>query len=104
MSVLQYLVGMLRLGHSAALPQPIDDDSEERIGLCVRVLTRPSAAMRLVWLQLCRQSFAAMITEKLRRDSEESKKSNALSLSQADDLIDFYHLKSRKVRGPRFPT
>eukprot|EP00475_Leptophrys_vorax_P002365 TRINITY_DN11320_c0_g1_i3.p2 TRINITY_DN11320_c0_g1~~TRINITY_DN11320_c0_g1_i3.p2 ORF type:complete len:421 (-),score=48.83 TRINITY_DN11320_c0_g1_i3:147-1367(-) len=91
-----YLVGMLRLGQSAALPQPIDDDSHDRIALCLRVLARPTHAMRRVWLEYCRQSFGRMVGEKLQRESEESQAHAALAVAQPDDLIDFGHLKSRK--------
>ncbi|GJP57401.1 hypothetical protein CLOP_g5 [Closterium sp. NIES-67] len=91
-----YLVGILRLGQSSALPQPIDDDSYDRIALCLRILARPSDVMRRVWLAYCRQSFGKMISEKVTRESEESKANAALAVAQPDDLIDFYHLKSRK--------
>lgn len=91
-----YMVSMLRLGHSSALQQPIDDDSYDRIALCLRILARPTHVMRHVWLALCRQSFGNMIAEKVTRETEESKANAALSVAQPDDLIDFYHLKSRK--------
>ncbi len=39
-----------------------------------------------------------MITEKQHREMEETKAIAQESYAQPDDLIDFYHLKSRKVR------
>lgn len=95
--VLLYLVGILRLGHSPAVPNPVDEDSSERIALCVKVLAEPDEVMRQVWLNSCRHSFVKMITEKQHRELEDTKAANQVTLAQPDDLIDFYHLKSRKV-------
>eukprot|EP00271_Cylindrocystis_brebissonii_P013153 TRINITY_DN32762_c0_g1_i1.p1 TRINITY_DN32762_c0_g1~~TRINITY_DN32762_c0_g1_i1.p1 ORF type:complete len:955 (-),score=201.96 TRINITY_DN32762_c0_g1_i1:1049-3913(-) len=94
--VMLYLVAMLRLGQSSALPHPIDDDSADRIALCLRILAAPTDVMRTVWLKNCRQAFVTMITDKQRRDLEDSKAKAQVSLAQPDDLIDFVHLKSRK--------
>ena len=95
--VMLYLVSMLRLGQSTALQHPIDDDSYDRISLCLRILSNPTSAMRLVWLKYCRDAFVKMITEKQHRDLEDTKAKAQVSVAQPDDLIDFYHLKSRKV-------
>lgn len=95
--VLLVLVSMLRLGQSSVLPHPIDDDSYDRITLCIRILSSPDDVMRTVWLKYCRESFVKMITEKQHRETEESKAKAQVSNAQPDDLIDFHHLKSRKV-------
>ena len=95
--VMLYLVSMLRRGQSTALQHPIDDDSYDRISLCLRILSNPTSVMRLVWLKYCRQAFAKMVTEKQHRDLEDTKAKAQVSVAQPDDLIDFYHLKSRKV-------
>eukprot|EP00850_Spirogloea_muscicola_P011156 SM000068S20588 [mRNA] locus=s68:311782:317687:- [translate_table: standard] len=94
--VMLYLVSILRLGQSSALPHPIDDDSVERISLCIRILASPADVMRKVWLSYCRQAFAEMIADKQHREVEENKAKSQVSNAQPDDLIDFYHLKSRK--------
>ncbi|CAM6088738.1 unnamed protein product [Calypogeia fissa] len=94
--VLLILVSILRLGHSSVLPHPIDDDSYDRITLCIRILSSPDDVMRTVWLKYCRESFVKMITEKQHRETEESKAKAQVSHAQPDDLIDFHHLKSRK--------
>lgn len=96
---LLYLVSILRLGESTALPHPIDDDSRDRITLAVRILSSPSDVMRLVWLKYCQDSFRKMIVEKQARETEETRAKQAVTSAQPDDLIDFYHLKSRKVRA-----
>ena len=100
--ILLYMVSMLRLGQSSALPHPIDDDSYDRISLCIRVAAGKDEVLKTVWLKYCRDSFVLMIKEKLQRDLEEKKAKAQVSYAQPDDLIDFYHLKSRKVRNTNF--
>ncbi|KAK4403789.1 Coatomer subunit beta-2, partial [Sesamum angolense] len=53
-----------------------------------------------IWLNSCRESFIKMLSDKQMRETEEDKAKAQISHSQPDDLIDFYHLKSRK-RGIR---
>jgi coatomer subunit beta len=90
------MVSILQLGESSYLPHPIDNDSHDRIVLCVRFLCNPGDDARKVWLQSCRQSFVNMLAEKQFRETEEMKAKAQISHAQPDDLIDFYHLKSRK--------
>ncbi|KAM0065895.1 putative clathrin/coatomer adaptor, adaptin-like, coatomer beta subunit, armadillo-like helical [Helianthus debilis subsp. tardiflorus] len=44
----------------------------------------------------CRESFVQMLADKQLRETEELKAKAQVSHAQPDDLIDFYHLKSRK--------
>ncbi|GMJ11131.1 beta1 Coat Protein [Hibiscus trionum] len=90
------MVSMLQLGQSHVLPHPIDNDSYERIVLCMRLLCDTGDEIRKIWLQSCRQSFVKMLSEKQLRETEELKAKAQVSHAQPDDLIDFYHLKSRK--------
>ncbi|MBA0778809.1 hypothetical protein Gotri_006625 [Gossypium trilobum] len=90
------LVSMLQLGQSHVLPHPIDNDSYDRIVLCMRLLCNTGDEIRKIWLQSCRQSFVKMLSEKQLRETEELKAKAQVSHAQPDDLIDFYHLKSRK--------
>ncbi|KAI3704361.1 hypothetical protein L1987_74579 [Smallanthus sonchifolius] len=94
--VLLIIVSMLQLGQSSFLPHPIDNDSYDRIVLCLRLLCNPDEQMRKIWLQSCRESFVQMLAEKQLREAEEIKSKAQVSHAQPDDLIDFYHLKSRK--------
>ncbi|TYI25715.1 hypothetical protein ES332_A05G069300v1 [Gossypium tomentosum] len=89
-------VSMLQLGQSPVLPHPIDNDSNDRIVLCIRLLCDTGDGIRTIWLQSCRQSFVKMLSEKQLRETEELKAKAQVSHAQPDDLIDFYHLKSRK--------
>lgn len=95
--VLLILVSVLQLGQSSALPQPIDDDSRDRIVLCIRLLCNTGGNVRKIWLESCRESFVKMLADKQRRETEEIKAKAQICNAQPDDLIDFYHLKSRKV-------
>ena len=92
------MVSMLQLGQSSVLPHPIDNDSHDRIVLCIRLLCNTGDEIRKIWLQSCRQSFVKMLADKQRRETEEIKAKAQISNAQPDDLIDFYHLKSRKVQ------
>ncbi|XP_022729382.1 coatomer subunit beta-1 [Durio zibethinus] len=90
------IVSMLQLGQSPVLPHPIDNDSNDRIILCIRLLCNTGDDIRKTWLQSCRQSFVKMLSEKQLQETEELKAKAQVSHAQPDDLIDFYHLKSRK--------
>eukprot|EP01018_Ginkgo_biloba_P001285 Gb_23100 [translate_table: standard] len=90
------MVSMLRLGQSSILPHPMDDDSYDRITLCIRILCSPDATLRKVCLHSCHESFMKMLADKLHHEIEETKAKAQISHEQPDDLIDFYHLKSRK--------
>ncbi|KAG2726307.1 hypothetical protein I3843_01G102400 [Carya illinoinensis] len=90
------MVSMLQLGQSPVLPHPIDSDSYDRIVLCIRLLCNTGDEIRKIWLQSCRLSFVKMLSEKQLREIEELKAKAQISHAQPDDLIDFYHLKSRK--------
>jgi coatomer subunit beta len=92
------MVSMIQLGQSPVLSHPIDGDSYDRILLCIRLLCSTGDEVRKIWLQSCRQSFVKMLSEKQLRETEELKAKAQVSYAQPDDLIDFYHLKSRKVR------
>ncbi|KAG2721006.1 hypothetical protein I3843_02G049100 [Carya illinoinensis] len=93
------MVSMLQLGQSSVLPHPIDNDSYDRIVLCIRLLCNTGDEIRKIWLQSCRQSFVQMLSEKQLQETQEIKAKAQISHAQPDDLIDFYHLKSRKVKG-----
>ncbi|KAL7180631.1 hypothetical protein ACSBR1_043759 [Camellia fascicularis] len=90
------MVSMLQLGQSSFLPHPIDSDSYDRIVLCIRLLCGTGDEVRKIWLQSCRQSFVKMLADKQFRETEEIKAKAQICHAQPDDLIDFYHLKSRK--------
>ena len=93
-----YIVCMLRLGKSSTLPTPIDEDSADRLSLCLKTLAAPSAepAAAEVWLRGCRDAFAGLISDKTRQAAEDAAAVDTVPEAQADDLIDFYHTSSRE--------
>ncbi|KAH9624537.1 hypothetical protein KSS87_017747 [Heliosperma pusillum] len=93
---LLYMVSMIQLGQSPVLPHPIDNDAYDRIVLCIRLLFNTGNAARKIWLHSCRESFVNMLADKQFRETVERKAKAQISHAQPDDLIDFYHLKSRK--------
>ncbi|MCE0480944.1 hypothetical protein HAX54_038253 [Datura stramonium] len=95
-NALLIMVSMLQLGQSYVLPHPIDNDSHDRIVLCIRLLCNTGDEVRKIWLSSCRESFVNMLSDKQLRETEEIKAKAQVSHSQPDDLIDFYHLKSRR--------
>lgn len=90
------MVSILQLGQSSFISHPIDNDSHDRIVLCIRLLCNTGDEMRKIWMHSCRESFVKMLSDKQRRESEEIKAKAQISHAQPDDLVDFYHLKSRK--------
>ena len=49
----------------------------DRMATCLRVLGTASgneAAIQRIWLELCRESFSAMVKDKLHREAAEAKK------------------------------
>ncbi|KAE8732529.1 Coatomer subunit beta-2 [Hibiscus syriacus] len=90
------IVSMLQLGQSPFLPHPIDNDSYDRIVLCIRLLCNTGDDIRKIWLQSCRQSSVKTLSDKQLQETEELKAKAQVSHAQPDDLIDFFHLKSRK--------
>jgi len=95
--VMLYIVSMLRLGESNLLVHPMDNDSVDRFHLCLQVLQQTeNVELRSIWLKECRSSYTTMIQEKQSRELDESKANAQVAVAQADDLIDFYHLKNRK--------
>ncbi|XP_073305226.1 coatomer subunit beta-1-like [Primulina huaijiensis] len=95
-TALLIMVSILQLGQYSVLPHPMDNDSYDRICVCIKLLCDNGDEMREIWLKSCRESFVKMLSDKQLREIEEIKAKAQISSSQPDDLIDFYYLKSRK--------
>ncbi|KAI3909837.1 hypothetical protein MKW92_050640 [Papaver armeniacum] len=74
------MASMLQLGQSSFLSHLIDNDSYDTIVLCIRLLCNTGDEIRKIWI----------------RETEEIKAKARISHAQPDDLIDIYHLRSRK--------
>ena len=73
------------------------DSRLDRAFVAVAAIESPDSETTQAWLENCRESFSKMINEKLENDAKEREKKEEKPKSQADDLIDFYHLKSRRA-------
>jgi coatomer subunit beta len=73
---------ILQLGQSSYLPHPIDNDSYDRIVLCLRLLCNTGDDVRKVWLKSCLQSFVNMLAEKQFRETEEMKAKAQITYAQ----------------------
>ena len=95
--VMLIIVCVLRLGKSKTLATPIDEDSADRLSLCLKTLSEPRSVDAEVWLRGCRGAFEGLIAEKTAQQARErDADADEQPAAQADDLIDFTHLKSRK--------
>ncbi|KAL6516152.1 hypothetical protein OROGR_019457 [Orobanche gracilis] len=95
-NALLIIVSMLQFGQSSVLLHPIDNDSYDRIVFCIRLLCNTGGVARRFRLNSFRESFVKMLSDKQLRETEEIRANPQIAHSQPDDLIDFYHLKSRK--------
>lgn len=87
-----YMAGMLRMGQSGECTRPIDNDSAERIRMCISLLADPKEELQEALLEDTRGAFSRMLEERAaeRKEREDEKHSTA----QPDDIIDLHHLKT----------
>ena len=77
--VMACIAAMMRLGESGAAAaagvHPIDADSRDRMAVCLRTLAAADSDAPLVrvWLEECRDAFAALISDKQQREAAEAK-------------------------------
>jgi len=92
-----YLAGIMRLGESDKVPNPIDSDASDRISQCLSLLGSPvDEEMLQSWLDGCRASFSAMTAEKQALEGKEAKSESQVVSAQVDEQIDFPHLRAKK--------
>lgn len=90
------MTGLLQLGSAKAAPG-LDADSRERILIYLQVLSQSNAELSQLCLNECRDSFSAMLIERMaaHQISDTIKGDSALEVNrQADDLI-----MVRQLRG-----
>ncbi|KAK9926705.1 hypothetical protein M0R45_023918 [Rubus argutus] len=90
------MVSMLQLSQSSISPHPIDNDSHDRIILCIRMLCNKGEEVKRIWLQSCRQSFVKMLKAKKHWEPEETRAMAHISNALPGGLVDFYHRKSKR--------
>jgi len=68
--VMSILIAMLKAGGAKAGDAKMDSDSAERIGACLRLLSRPSPQVSALFLEDCHAAFATMLHQ--RKAAEEA--------------------------------
>jgi len=79
------MCGIVRLGHSSVVPQPLDADTQERIALCIRVLSEPNPRVKQVFLERCQEAFSYKLSV-----AEKPRDKNTIDVGnrrEPDDLI-----------------
>ena len=59
----QILVALLRMGKERKGELSMDKDTQERIVLGVKVLSKPTALLRDIWLKQCKEAFQTLLEE-----------------------------------------
>ncbi|KAI9339975.1 adaptin N terminal region-domain-containing protein [Obelidium mucronatum] len=89
------MTSIVRVGKSEFTASPIDEDSNERISNCLRVLSGVyGEALNKVFLEDTRHAFSQLMHSADKKSGKKEKK--AVIASQADDLIVFRQLKSKR--------
>ncbi|KAI9346734.1 adaptin N terminal region-domain-containing protein [Zopfochytrium polystomum] len=97
--VMLILTSIVRVGTSEFVTAHIDEDARDRISNCIRVLSGTYGdALNEVFLADTRKAFAQLV-ENEGKASPKKKTQTAKVSAQADDLIIFRHLKSKRAIG-----
>ncbi|TPX35212.1 hypothetical protein SmJEL517_g02342 [Synchytrium microbalum] len=96
------MTSIIRVGRSEFPTSPIDEDSHDRIMACLRLLSSVAdedSTVRKAFLFEARKAFAQMVLEEEKRTAAKSVSSKKVVSVQADDVINFRQLKSKKNTG-----
>mmetsp|Transcript_43395 Transcript_43395/g.101926 ORF Transcript_43395/g.101926 Transcript_43395/m.101926 type:complete len:947 (+) Transcript_43395:273-3113(+) len=94
--------GIVKLGKSGVTPNRLDDDSQERLWLCLMMLNDPgNAAMAEIWNEKCRSAYSALLVEKQKgmtqpEEAKEEEKARKIK-AHVDDVITFRQLRGKGV-------
>ncbi|KAJ3082287.1 Coatomer, beta subunit [Rhizoclosmatium globosum] len=89
------MTSIIRVGKSEFVVAPIDEDSNERINNCLRVLSGVyGETLNKVFLEDTRKAFTQLIHSSEKKTGK--KEAKKVISSQADDLIVFRQLKGKK--------
>jgi coatomer subunit beta len=78
---------------------PMDEDSKDRMAVCMHVLSNPESSDAQIWIEGCRSSFEAFLATKHAQEAEELKEEQKDQVAQPDELIDFRHFKNKGPVG-----
>ncbi|KAI8322742.1 Coatomer, beta subunit [Martensiomyces pterosporus] len=86
------MAGIIRIGQSAFVTNPIDEDSYDRVLACIRALEymdEDSAVLTDAFIGDTQQAFARLVRGEVKRAAEEQKKSSKDTAVKVDDSIGF---------------
>ncbi|KXS20068.1 Coatomer, beta subunit [Gonapodya prolifera JEL478] len=93
------MTSIVRIGRSDVPPAPIDEDSIDRILLCLRTLStqRPNdGEIGGYFLREGRKAFGMLVEADAKKQQEKKSKEKKANNSEVDDVIAFRLLKSKK--------
>lgn len=97
------LSSVLHLGRSGLPTKAITDDDEDRISLCLKVLSESLPLMTEIFNESCRESLSALLAVKTAEEATKQKAAeknrSALVSVQADDPIKFLQLIEKAETG-----
>jgi coatomer subunit beta len=79
----------------------VNADSLERLAQCARVILDPSVRKTLgpIFLESCHAAFTDLVTDAKNAKNKAAEAAKKLTVSQADDLIQFRQLRAATVQG-----
>eukprot|EP00052_Salpingoeca_macrocollata_P004957 m.44591 g.44591 ORF g.44591 m.44591 type:complete len:945 (-) comp14570_c0_seq1:29-2863(-) len=91
------MASMLHLGRSTIPSPPIDNNSYDRIMVCLRVLAEPSEETTQIFLKHCHEALVQMLDTLKEMKSQAKADSRGQTVEvQADDQITFRALRSKE--------
>jgi coatomer subunit beta len=85
------MTSVIRVGQSKFVTVPIDEDSQERIMNCIRVLSEMSLnrSVNEIFLLDTKAAYAKMVATEEKKAQEKREKDSKTSAVQVDDVLSF---------------
>jgi coatomer subunit beta len=85
------MTSIIRVGQSKFVTVPIDEDSQERIMSCIRVLSEMTLdkSVNEIFLLDTKAAYAKMVTTEEKKAQEKREKESKTSAVQVDDVLTF---------------
>jgi coatomer subunit beta len=90
------MTSVIRVGQSKFVHIPIDEDAYSRILTCLRVLSNNDKELRVIFAEMCRQVYARMVREQLKKKADQDALANNKSKEEpVDSQIKFRLLQPK---------
>jgi coatomer subunit beta len=85
------MTSIIRVGQSKFVTVPIDEDSQERVMSCIRVLSEMSLdkSVNEIFLLDTKAAYAKMVATEEKKAQEKREKESKISAVQVDDVLTF---------------